>query len=310
MRREAVIDVGSNSLLLLVAEERPDGGWRMLAEALEVPRLGAGRAPDGRLQPDAIARTLAALGRLAARAAALGAATPVAVGTQALRNAPNTQEILPDAESLLGRPIEVLSAADEARLGAEAAFAGLALGATPALIADIGGGSTEVSCGSPACLLWTTSRPLGALALTARFGTAEAVSDEAVCALDAALRHATADLPVGPAAPFAFVAVGGAVTTLAALDLALASYDARRVHGHVLTRAAVQNAFERLRRLPLVARRALPGLAPERADIVVAGVAILRALMARYAAESVQISTRGLRHGVFAERFGPLEPPV
>ena len=150
---------------------------------------------------------------------------------------------------------------------------------------DVGGGSTELVLGGPDGVSFHTSLELGCVRMTERFG------DD----LDACATHVRSALP--DLEPRRAIGVAGTVTSLAALDLGLVEYDAERVHGHVLTREAVEDQLERLAALPLEERRRVPGLEPERAPVIVAGAVIVREVLARYGLDEVEASEHDILHG-------------
>ena len=150
---------------------------------------------------------------------------------------------------------------------------------------DVGGGSTELVLGGPDGVSFHTSLELGCVRMTERFG------DD----LDACATHVRSALP--DLEPRRAIGVAGTVTSLAALDLGLVEYEAERVHGHVLSREAVEEQLERLAALPLEQRRRVPGLEPERAPVIVAGAVIVREVLARYGLTGLEASEHDILHG-------------
>jgi exopolyphosphatase/guanosine-5'-triphosphate,3'-diphosphate pyrophosphatase len=153
------------------------------------------------------------------------------------------------------------------------------------VIVDVGGGSTELVLGGPDGVSFHTSLDLGCVRMTERFG-----DDVDACSVH--VRSALPDLEPGTA-----IGVAGTVTSLAALDLGLVEYDAERVHGHVLSRGAVEEQLERLAWLPLEERRRVPGLEPERAPVIVAGAVIVREVLKRYGLDALEASEHDILHG-------------
>lgn len=304
-RRLAAIDLGTNSVRLLVAEAR-GATWRALAEAQRVTRLGEGQERAGGLAEAPIARTVAVVADYVARAERLGAAVRI-VATSAVREAPNREVFAERIRAATGHGIDVLSGADEARLALLGVSSGLpALGGAFALL-DIGGGSTEfvVAAGGRPPLV--VSLRLGVVALAERYVDAgplpparfDEMRREVEARLDAGLPAA-----MQPGVAPALVGTAGTVTAVAALDLELPAYDPARVQGHVLTRAAVERQLARVGALSLAERAALPGLEPGRADILIPGIAICLAAMARLGFDSLVVSDRGLREGILCEMLG------
>jgi exopolyphosphatase/guanosine-5'-triphosphate,3'-diphosphate pyrophosphatase len=166
----AVIDVGSNSVLLLVVAVEEGGAARAIDEALATTRLGLGLRPGGRLDPDACSRTMAVVVRFTARARELGAEWIWAFATAAIRDAADGDAFARGLRLAAGVPVAVLSGEQEARLAYAAVRGGLALGDDPLLVADVGGRTTELTLGRGDEIVAATSLPLGALALTEAHG--------------------------------------------------------------------------------------------------------------------------------------------
>jgi exopolyphosphatase/guanosine-5'-triphosphate,3'-diphosphate pyrophosphatase len=271
----SAVDLGTNTTRLLVAAA-DDGRLDELHRETRITRLGEGVDARGRLLPVPIARVRNALSDYRRTAESLGAERTLLVATSAVRDAENGEAFLGEIEWSYGFVTRMLSGDEEADLTRRG------IGPTEAgtLIVDIGGGSTELVLDD-----FQTSLPMGSVRFTERHG-------EDVAALEAAARAVLPELQM-PAA----IGVAGTITTLAALDLGLPEYDRRLVHGHVLTRDGARAQLERLAALPLEERRRVPALEPERAPVIVAGAAILVAILEAYGLEGIAVSERGLLHG-------------
>lgn len=308
----AALDVGSHSLKLLVAAPPAAARrWRRLADRVVITGLGRGRRGD-RLAPDALARSIVAFEELVAEGRRLGASRFAVVGTAALRGAGNAGPLL-EAAAVAGAPIRVITGDEEARLSFLGAVGGLpAAAGRLTTVFDVGGGSTEFIQGrdEPSRRI---SLPLGVLPLVERHLRSDPVAPPELAAL---LAEAEAGLsgPAGPATwPRAelLASLGGTPTTLAAVELGLPRYLPAAVHGHRLGRDRVEALLGRLAALPLAERRRLPGLEPARAEVIVAGAALVLAAMRRLDAPEVVVSDHDLRHGLLRERFGvDLGPPA
>jgi exopolyphosphatase/guanosine-5'-triphosphate,3'-diphosphate pyrophosphatase len=300
-----VIDIGSNSVLLLAVRLGADGRARALEADRATTRLGAGLRAGGALDPEAWRRTAEAVEVFAARARAVGAEWVWAFATGAVRDAADGAAFARAIEAASGVPVEVLSGAQEARLAYAAVVRALARRG-PLLVADVGGRTTELTLGAGHDIVGTASLPLGALALTEAC-LREDPPDRAgrrrmADVADAAL--AGSDLPArARTGGAALAASGGTATALAALDLGLPAYDARRVHGHELSRAALAALGERLAAMPLAERAALPSLGPERAAILPAGAVVLERVAEAAGAGAVCVSDHGVRHGYLHARL-------
>ncbi len=273
--RVAALDLGTNTTRLLVADV-DDGRVEELHRETRITRLGEGVDARGRLLPVPIARVRNALSDYRRIAESLGAERALLVATSAVRDAENGEAFLGEIEWSYGFATELLSGEEEAQLTRR----GVGELEPGTLLVDIGGGSTELVLDD-----FHTSLPMGSVRFTERHGEDVAASEEAVRALLPALE------------PRAAVGVAATITTLAALDLGLQEYDRERVHGHVLTRAGARAKLERLAALPLEERRHVPALEPERAPVIVAGAAILVAILDAYALDEIRVSERDLLDG-------------
>lgn len=299
--RLATIDVGTNTTLVLVAEGTSGDDVRVLADRAEITRLGRGIGKDGRLGAEGIERTLAALTAFAALAQEHGAPI-VAVGTEALRRAPNANDFLEPAARILGVPVEVIDGDREAALTFQAARSSFpALAAGTMVVADIGGGSTELVVARGGRVELRASLPLGSVRLTERHIHHDPAADLELDALVAEVRSTLSpvELPAGAA----LVGTAGTVTTLAAMAQALSSYDAALVHGYRLAAAALEAEITRLRRSTQQEREAMAGLDPRRADVILAGACILLELARHARVDAITVSDRGIRWGLLYEQL-------
>jgi exopolyphosphatase/guanosine-5'-triphosphate,3'-diphosphate pyrophosphatase len=277
--RVAAIDLGTNSTRLLVADV-DDGRVTEVERALTITRLGEGVDERRRLLPVPVARVRNVLSDFRRTAERLEAERALAVATSAVRDAENGEAFLGEVEWSYGFTTRLLSGDDEARLTYRGVTASRRV--EPAtLVVDIGGGSTELILPDR-----HLSLDVGSVRLTERFG------DDA----DAAGTYVSGLLPELDVR--SAIGVAGTITSLAALDLGLVDYDPERVHGHGLAAVAVDEQLGRLATLPLEERRRVPGLDPERAPVIVAGAAILRAILRRYGLERIEVSEHDLLHGV------------
>jgi exopolyphosphatase/guanosine-5'-triphosphate,3'-diphosphate pyrophosphatase len=308
-RRFAVIDVGTNSVKLHVGERSADGRWHTIADQAKVTRLGEGLVREGRLGAAPIERTVNAIATMAAAARGEGAEGIEAVGTAALRLAPNAGELIAAARSQCGVQVEVLPADEEARLAYVAATSGLPLPSGALVVFDTGGGSSQFTFGDDHGVQERFSVNVGAARFTERYALDHAAPREV---LEAALAAITADLArlEGRGIPDAIVAMGGAVTNLAAVKHRLPTYDRDVVHGTVLDRDEIDRQIELYRARPAARRRQIAGLQPSRADVILAGACIVRTVLEMLRCDTLTVCDRGLRHGVLAERFrlGPPRP--
>jgi exopolyphosphatase/guanosine-5'-triphosphate,3'-diphosphate pyrophosphatase len=293
--RAGAIDIGTNTVLLTIAERGP-GGVRALLERATITRLGERVDRTGSLSEAATARTLACLRTysellLQARVEALDV-----VGTSALRDAAGSQSFLDAAAHLLGKRPRVISGDEEAALTFFGAISGLDLEAT-VIVFDIGGGSTEIIVRSGAGELAAKSLDIGSVRLFERHLHADPPLPGEVEQVRRAVATALRDAPL-PAAEATLVGVAGTITTLAAINQGLVAYDSARVHGAELERTAIEALLQRLAALPLDQRRNVTGLDPGRADVIVAGAAIAAEVVRWSGRSSLKVSDRGVRWGL------------
>ena len=300
--RVATIDIGTNSVLLLIAERGP-AGLRPVLERATITRLGEGVDRTRELAPAARERTLRCLVEYAEQIATEGVVRVAAVGTSALRDARGGEDFAREIERTLGIAPRVIDGLREAELTFRGALSGIDLFGDVTVF-DVGGGSTELVHGSREPELSridsSQSIDIGSVRLFERHAPSDPPSpdelarigddiDRALTAANGAKREST------------LVGVAGTVTTLAAIGLELDSYDSARVHGHRLTRTTVSDLFAHLAALPLAERTKLPGLDPRRADVIVVGSLIVERVMTALAKTELVVSDRGVRWGLAEE---------
>jgi exopolyphosphatase/guanosine-5'-triphosphate,3'-diphosphate pyrophosphatase len=225
-----------------------------------------------------------------------------AVGTAGLRIAPNSAALLDAVRERAGVEVEVISGEEESRLAFLAVKAGLGLGTGSLVVFDTGGGSSQFTFGRGEQVEERFSVDVGAARFTERFGLAGAVSEDGLAAALAAIAADLGRLDGRPT-PDALVGMGGAVTNIAAVKHGLPTYDPDVVQGTVLDRAEVDRQLELYRTRPAAERRAIVGLQPNRAEVILAGACIVRTVLEKLGSDAFTVSDRGLRHGVVLERF-------
>ena len=300
--RYAVIDAGTNSIKFHIGERDVGGKWRTLVDRAEMTRLGEGLAQQGVIIDAALERTAAAIAGMVDEAKRHGVRAIAAVGTAGLRIASNGSEVVAAIAARTGVRIEVISGEEEGRLAYVAAKAGLGLNKGSLVVFDTGGGSSQFTFGHDASVDERFSVDVGAVRYTERYGLDRAVSPEVLREAMAAIAADLARIDGRPV-PDALVAMGGAVTNITAVSHRLATYDPAVVQGSVLDRAEIDRQIELYRSLDADARRAIVGLQPKRAEVILAGACIVRTVMEKLGKDSFAVSDRGLRHGVLAERF-------
>lgn len=302
MARFAAIDVGSNSVLIHVAERQEGGLFDPVDDRAELTRLGEGLAENDQLSPAAMDRTMAALAGFVDLARTRDVQATVAVGTMALRRARNAQVFVDRARAELGLEIEVISGEEEARLGFLAACSSLPSCEGPVVVFDVGGGSTEFVLGRGGRIERSRSLELGALGLSASFLRGDPPTPAELAALAAHLEQALAGLELGPA--HRVIGTGGTACNLAAHHHRLEVYDPGVVHGTVLGRRELAVVLEAMGTLTIPQRGLLPGIQVGRAATILAGTALVLAVLQSLGATALTVSDRGLRHSLLQERFG------
>ncbi len=306
-RRYAAIDVGTNSVKYHLGERQSDGSWRTVADRAEITRLGEGLDQSGRLAPEAVERTAAAIVAMVEDAQRNDAVAIAAVGTAGLRAAPNRETLVDAVRARCGVTVEVISGEEEARLAYLAATSTLPVGHRRLVVFDSGGGSSQFTFGRPDAIEEQFSVDVGAVRIAERHRLSSAVSEDA---LHAALDAIAADLErlSGRSRPDAIIGMGGTVTNLAAVNHGLREYDADVVHGTVLDLAELDRQIELYRARDAEGRREIAGLQPQRAEVILAGACIVRTILTRLGHTSLTVCDQGLRHGLLVERFAGAEP--
>jgi len=293
MANVAAVDIGTNSVRLLIA----DDGGRELARPMRITRLGQGVDVSGRLAPEAIARTTAVLEEFRALAQLHGVTRLRATATSAARDAVNSAEFFDAAERALGARPELLSGDEEARLAFRGATAGLAPSQGPFLIIDLGGGSTELVLGAtqPEALI---SLQLGCVRMTERHLKSDPPTSDQLgaCFLDVERELGKAS-GIDASRARRVIGLAGTVTALSALQLGLRRYDAARTHHSRLTLEQVEASFQALSRADLAARRGMLA-EPARAEVIVGGAAVLLALMRHFAIDELLVSEHDILDGL------------
>jgi len=309
LRRVAALDLGSLTVRLAVAERTPAGKLRVLTHRREITGLGQGLAATGDLAPEGMARTLEALKTFKQVMSAHKVTVCRAVGTQALRQARNRQLFLDQVRDSLGLAVEVLAPEAEARLSLTGVLTALApemLTAPDVLVFDVGGGSSEFALVRPGQEPVLASLPLGVLTLSQARPLGDPPRPGKVASLKAELAAHVGSFYKGAIEPYLkgnprLVGTAGAVTTLAALQLKLRTYDPNKINNLILTRAQVAALAGLLAGLPEAVRARLPGIEPAKAGVMVAGALIVLTILEICRQDSLLVIDAGLLEGVLHE---------
>lgn len=298
--RIGAVDIGTNSVRLLVADVDERERLRTAHRMGEISRLGEGLDRTGVIEEAAAQRTLDCLERFVQEAEYSGASRIRVAGTNAFRVATNGPEIAARFADRIGYPVEILTGNEEAHLVFLAVLSGLTLPHGRSIVVDIGGGSTEIISGEGESGNQVMSLELGCVRLTERLIRSDPPSDGELASIRNHVLEVFEDklqsFEIGPIERA--IGVGGTVTAFGALDLGLLKYDPSRIEHHHLTRDRIAAIAKQLCSTPLAQRRDMAGVSRGRADIIPAGAIILCEFVDRFSASGVYVSTRGLRYGL------------
>jgi exopolyphosphatase/guanosine-5'-triphosphate,3'-diphosphate pyrophosphatase len=293
--RLAAIDVGSNTILLTIADYNMEIGLEVLEEGEDQPRLGAGLTESGRLGESAMRQALGTLERMLDTCRRHGVQRIAAVATAAVREASNGSDFVRRVQEL-DIPLRLISPETEAALSYRSASYRFP-GNDPMLLADIGGGSLELVGAAAGSVKLTVSLPLGAVRLTERHSTQEKLREH----IGETLANA---IPGDEWRGARFIGCGGTFATLAGMVLARRGSAGEPIHGTRVRGLEVRDLLVSLLMMSPERRREMPGLRPERADIIVAGLTVVAELSGLIEAEEVTVSGFGLRDGLLLEMVG------
>jgi len=307
MERIGIIDIGSNSIRLVVYEITSSGAYRVIDETKESARLSARLDKDGRIADDDLQYIADTLGRFQLLCEHHGASRIRTVATAAIRNSPEGDGIVRALKDRTGLAIEVLSGEEEARLG----FLGMinTIDIRDGILVDIGGGSTEVLLFRDRAIVRSVSFPFGAVNAIKRFGKNGDIDAAAAGAIVDMVEKAVRDEPwIAEHPGLPLVGLGGTARSLCKLDQRYRNYSLPLTHYYQMTEQTVEGWVSRLVSVPFEQRKRIEGLSKERADIIVPGAIILHTLFRLCRASHYVISGSGLRDGIFFEAFRPDAP--
>jgi len=282
--RYAAVDIGTNSCRLLIAEPGIAPKLLNLHKGMETTRVGEGVSQSGLINAEAMDRTLLCLGRFQEKIQAYGVGKYRVIATSAVREAGNSSEFTRRAREEQGMNVDIVSGEEEAALSYEGVIGSLSFSTSP-LVVDLGGGSTEFICPQEKLLL---SIPLGAVRATEANMNAGQISE--VLFPIGQIKQRFSQRPL--------VLVGGTASTLVAVKMGLEEYSADLVHGQILTKRDIGDLYHLLERMPLPLRRRLPGLQPERADIICQGALIVLMILEILGKDEIIVSDSDLLEGI------------
>ena len=299
----AAIDVGTNTLRLLIAEAVGPDDFTILHEEQEITRLGEGLIRTRLLQDQPRRRSLAVLRRFAESARGFNAEEVATVATSAVREAGNREELIAEFARETGLALRVIDGAEEARLTLLGVRHGLRLGSERVLVMDVGGGSTEFVMAKGEAVEAIVSTGLGVVKLTERYLLSDPPTPDELQALQQEVSRRIDRLrrELPGLEETELIGTAGTATTLAAIHLGLTTYDRTRVDGHRLSITRVSELLGKLAPLSIAARRKISPLEPGRADVIVAGAAIVVTAMERLGYRELIVSDGGLREGIMLD---------
>lgn len=311
--RAASIDIGTNTIRLLIADVSPDGTLTPLRCERIITRLGEGFPAVTTLSRAARDRTLQALASFTHLIREYRASSVHASATSAVREATNSEDFIFRVERQTGITVRVITGPEEARITLRGVLASVAA-PEPCLVVDIGGGSTELIVPRNRLPLHTASIRLGAVYLSEQLHFTDPPSRMELLSLDrrikAALDQEIARNPglqsLFPSSASArLIGTAGTITTLAAIDQRLAYYDPHKINSHLLTRERIRGIFRQLTGMSRDLRKTVPGLEPGREDLIIPGTAILLNIMDRCGFDTLTVSEGGLLEGMLIDAHGP-----
>lgn len=296
MKSVASIDIGTNTVLLLIAQVEGET-FRPLLEMETTVRLGEGLQKSGIISQEAMSRGYQTLAHYIDHCREMEVQKIFAVGTSALREAKNSGDFLKMIEERLDLSIQIISGEEEAHLSYLAVAKDLKETGTPHLVIDVGGGSTELILGKDVHIIKWVSLPLGLVRLTEQFLISDPIKGEEWEKMTGVIKNTLSEISFSNE-PVSMVSVGGTGTTLASVEQGLREFNPDRIHHFVLTKDAIRNQLLLYRSKTIEDRKKIPGLPPARADVILAGGTILYMAMEQFRSPSVLISCHGVRYGL------------
>jgi exopolyphosphatase/guanosine-5'-triphosphate,3'-diphosphate pyrophosphatase len=307
LKRYAAIDIGSNTILLLIGRITAEGALEVVLDCGKTTRLGKGLQEEGKLDPVSVQTSIDCLQGFYFLCQKEGVEEIAAVGTNALRLARDAEQFIQHVRQKCSISLRVIDEAEEAILSF------LSVQKDPrmprdAVVIDVGGGSTEYIFRhdkGPSYPMRTISLPLGAVSLTEKYVNHDPPSSDEVTKLRHEIEKALLSIPITLAGEL--VGVGGTVATLGSMHRGLDKFNQERIHGLQLTIDELTSWVKKLQEKNLARRKKIKGLPHERADIIFAGAMIILSSMERLGKETIYISCHGLRYGLFHQRFMGIE---
>lgn len=302
MKRISFIDLGSNSVRFTISEISDNGSYQLIYQQKESIRLSEGMSSKNKLTKEAIARAVRALKGFAHMAKAMNSTTVKAVATAAVRYAKNGQEFIDLVKKETGFTLECISGLEEARLG----FLGVSntIDLSDFVLFDLGGASIEVTLVRERKIVRSVSLPMGALTVTESFQKGTELKESEYEAMMIHIMSTLAREPWLQNVKLPLVGIGGTLRNLAKIDQRASEYPIQKLHNYKLKPERLEEIFKSVRNKNLAQRRKISGLSQERADIIIAGTAIIWQLYQYTQGTTLYVSGCGLREGLFYDYYG------
>lgn len=301
MKKYSVIDIGTNSVKLLIGTVENDS-FKFIKDFSNITRLGKGFFQTGKISEKAALRTIKALKSFKTISQNENCLTIKAVGTMCLRTAENSNDFLRQVKKETGINIEIISGDKEAELSFKGALSGLELEKKEVLVFDTGGGSTEFILAENRKIIKQESIDIGAVYPTETFFKTDPVTQDEFIEGKKAIINFLNKLNMKAENP-ELIVIGGGGTTLGAVKLKLKKYQAEKVHGLVLDKSEVELMTQKFFKNSIEDRKKIEGLHKDRAEIILAASLIIESVMEKFSKNKIKISDRGLRHGLFIKSF-------
>jgi len=302
MKHYAALDIGTNTILLLIAEKTSNGRLQTIVDLETTTRLGEGLTKTREINSHTMKKSIDVIEGYLSICREKGVTETVAVGTSALREARNRLDFVQRVRRRYGLKIEVISGQEEARLSHLAVARDQKWSSRPLMVIDIGGGSTEWIYGDACGKVRVFSKSIGSIRLTEQFLTTDPVQEQQYQAMASHVRKLLDTIP--PVGTYATpVGIGGTITALYSVKQGLKEFDPSRIHHGLLEQKDLEGQIELFKSLPLRQRKVIPGLPPARADAILAGTTILLHSLLRFGLHRIWVSCRGLRYGILLDRF-------
>lgn len=303
----AGIDIGTNTLRLLIARFSPDGQYSKLESVRHITRLGEDISKKGRLKSNAIYRAVEVLKGFSMICRKYQLDGVYAVATSAVREASNGTDFIRMVKAKSGFDIDVITGDEEARLTMLGVSSGLDIEDKDIFLIDIGGGSTEFVSASDGKILSKVSTDIGVVRFTEQYLHSDPPEKGEIELLELAIEERLKSIPKINLSPsFMFIGTAGTVTTLAAIEQNMTVYDPVRVNGYKISKERVERIRRILTQMTIKDRKNVPGIENGREDIIVTGAIVVDKVMERFGFSEIVVCDNGLREGLVRDLYNRL----